>query len=432
MVDTATAPESAFATAQAQLRKVAELLEVDSGLVDVLSLPKRELTVHFPVRMDDGSIRVFTGYRVHHNDARGPVKGGLRYSPLVSLDEVRALAMWMTWKCAVVNLPYGGAKGGVVVAPRELSLAELERVTRRYTTEIEIIIGPGVDIPAPDLGTDARIMAWIMDTYSMQMGHSVPGIVTGKPVDLGGSRGREEATGRGVLYTIEAACRARGVDLKGMTVAIQGFGNVGGVAALQLSRAGAKVVAVSDSRGGIYNETGLDIETFYATRRPGGFLPDHTIHMIDEFPGRGVDHVDITNEELLELDVDILIPAAIEGQITDRNAPRIRAGMVVEAANGPTTSGGDEILAERGIYVVPDILANAGGVIVSYFEWVQDLQSYFWAEDEVDRRLQRIMVAAFDEVSGVAEARGLRLREAAYVVALKRVVDAITLRGIFP
>jgi glutamate dehydrogenase (NAD(P)+) len=382
--------------------------------------------------MDDGSIRVFTGYRVHHNDARGPVKGGLRFSPLVTLDEVRALAMWMTWKCAVMSLPYGGAKGGVVVAPREISLAELERVTRRYTTEIEIIIGPGVDIPAPDLGTDARIMAWIMDTYSMQMGHSVPGIVTGKPVGLGGSRGREEATGRGVLYITEAACRQRGVNLQGATVAIQGFGNVGGVAALLLTQAGARVVAVSDSRGGIYNETGLDIEAFYATRRPGGFIGDHTRHIIDEFAGKGLDHVDITNEELLELPVDILIPAAIEGQITEKNAPRLRAGMIVEAANGPTTSGADDILAERGLYVVPDIVANAGGVIVSYFEWVQDLQSFFWEEEEVNRRLKRIMVSAFEEVSAVAKERGLRLREAAYVVALQRVVEAITLRGIFP
>ncbi|MPZ48501.1 MAG: glutamate dehydrogenase [Dehalococcoidia bacterium] len=401
-------------------------------MIEVLAHPKRELTVNFPVRMDDGSIRVFTGYRVHHNEARGPVKGGLRYSPMVSLDEVRALAMWMTWKCAVVNLPYGGAKGGVIVSPRELSARELERMTRRYTTEIEIIIGPGVDIPAPDLGTDARVMAWIMDTYSMQMGYSVPGIVTGKPVGLGGSLGREEATGRGVLYIAQEACRRRGISLEGATVAIQGFGNVGGAASRLLAQAGAKIVAISDSRVGIYNQTGLDVEAFFASRLPGGYIGDHTHHIIDDFPGKGTDHVDITNEELLELPVDILIPAAIEGQITDKNAPKIRAGMIIEAANGPTTSAGDEILAERGIYVVPDIIANAGGVTVSYFEWVQDLQSFFWAEDEVNQRLQRILVSAFNEVASVAEERKLRLREAAYVVALQRVVEAIRLRGIFP
>ena len=427
MVQTPAAPlasESAFETAQAQLRKVAAVLGLDDGMVEVLAHPKRELTVNFPVRMDDGSIRVFTGHRVQHNEARGAAKGGIRYSTMVTLDEVKALAMWMTWKCAVVNLPYGGAKGGVVVDPKQLSRRELERLTRRYAAEIEIIIGPDRDVPAPDLGTDAQIMAWIMDTYSMQKGFAVPGVVTGKPVGIGGSRGRLEATGRGVLYIMQEACRERGIDLEGATVAIQGFGTVGGVTAKLINEAGANVVAVSDSQGGIYRESGLDIEDLYAHRRAGGLLGEH--------PGHGIDHEDITNAQLLELPVDILIPAALEGQISEANAPRVRAKMVVEAANGPVTSGGDDILDERGIYLVPDILANAGGVVVSYFEWVQDLQSFFWEETEVNQRLQRIMTNAFHEVVAVAHSRNLKLREAAYVVALQRVVDAINLRGIYP
>src|SRR3989304_6185672 len=355
MTETLTAPESAFETAQAQLRKVADLLSLDPGLTEPPPPPGRELTVHFPVRMDDGQTRVFTGYRVQHNDARGPVKGGLRYSARVSLDEVRALAMWMTWKCAVVNLPYGGAKGGVVVDPRSLSEGEIERLTRRYATEISILLGPDRDIPAPDMGTDARIMAWIMDTYSMHHGHSVPGVVTGKPAGIGGSRGRVEATGRGALYVTQEACRQRGLDLRGATVAIQGFGNVGGVAARAVSPAGggaaagllpqpgARVVAGSDSRGGVYSDAGLDVESLYAHRAAGGLLAEHPLA-----------HEDISNAELLELPVDILVPAAIEGQITERNAPRVRAGMVVEAANGPTTAAGDAVLAEGDGYVVPD------------------------------------------------------------------------------
>jgi glutamate dehydrogenase (NAD(P)+) len=419
--------EDAFATAQAELRSVAGLLGLDPGLTEILAHPKRELTVSMPVRMDNGNMSVFTGYRVQHSEARGPYKGGIRYSLAVSLDEVRALAMWMTWKCAVVNLPYGGAKGGVIVNPRQLSDGELERLTRRYASEISIIIGPTKDIPAPDMGTDARIMAWIMDTYSMQHGYSIPGVVTGKPVEIGGSLGRVEATGRGVLYIVQEACRQRGMALEGATVAVQGFGNVGSVAARLLAQAGAKVVAVSDSQGGVYSETGLDIESLYAHRRVGGLLGEHP----KTGPG-GFAHDDITNAQLLELPVDILIPAALEGQITRENAPRIRAGMVVEAANGPVTASADDILAERGLYVVPDILANAGGVAASYFEWVQDLQSFFWEESEVNQRLQRIMVNAFAEVSAVAASRSLRLRQAAYVVALKRVVDAINLRGIYP
>jgi glutamate dehydrogenase (NAD(P)+) len=417
-VDTA----NAYHTAQMQLRSVGEMLGLAPGLIEILAHPKRELTVNFPVRMDDGTTRVFRGFRVQHNEARGPVKGGIRYSPEVSIDEVRALAMWMTWKCAVVDLPYGGAKGGVECDPHVLSAAELERLTRRYTSEIDIIIGPDMDIPAPDMGTDAQVMAWIMDTYSMHRDHSIPAVVTGKPIEIGGSLGRFEATGRGVLLVTEAACKDRGVSLTGASVAIQGFGNVGGEAARLLAGAGAKVVAVSDDRGGIYNPDGLDIAAVYARRQPRGRLGD-----LD-----GIAHQRVSNAELLELPVDILIPAAIEGQITEANAGDIKASMVIEAANGPTTAAGDAILAERGAYLVPDILANAGGVVVSYFEWVQDLQSFFWTEAEVTDRLRRIMVKAFDEVTAVARDRNVRLREAAYILALRRVVEAMRLRGIYP
>jgi glutamate dehydrogenase (NAD(P)+) len=415
---------SAYATAQAQLRKVGSLLGLDSGLLEVLAHPKRELIVNFPVRMDDGTTRVFTGYRVQHNEARGPVKGGLRYSTMVNLDEVRALAMWMTWKCAVVNLPYGGAKGGVMVEPNALSEAELERLTRRYTSEIALIIGPGMDIPAPDMGTDARVMAWMMDTYSMHHNYAIPGVVTGKPPGIGGSLGRLEATGRGVLYVTQEACAARGVSLAGASVAVQGFGNVGGVAARLLAQAGAKVVAVSDARGGVYAEDGLDVETLFAGRRPGGTIDEGTV--------AGLGYTGLSNADLLELPVNILIPAALEGQITAENAPRIRAEVIVEAANGPATEEADAILDERGIYVVPDILANAGGVIVSYFEWVQDLQSFFWEETEVNERLHRIITSAFHHVAAVAQEYGVSLRDAAYIVALQRVVEAIKLRGIYP
>ena len=422
MSESHSSDDSAYHTAQAQLRSVGAILGFDQGLIEILAHPKRELTVNFPVRMDDGTTRVFTGYRVQHNDARGPAKGGIRYSHAASIDEVRALAMWMTWKCAVVNLPYGGAKGGVVVDPRALSDGELERLTRRYASEIDIVIGPMHDIPAPDMGTDARVMAWIMDTYSMHHDFSIPGVVTGKPIEIGGSQGRFEATGRGVLFIAQEACKDQGIHLRGASVAIQGFGNVGGVAAKLLSDAGASVVAISDANGGLYNANGLDIEELDKRRLPGGRFGDLT----------SIAHEPITNQALLELPVDILIPAAIEGQITARNAGDIKAQMVIEAANGPTTDDGDKILAERGVYLVPDILANAGGVIVSYFEWVQDLQSFFWEESEVNERLRRIVVRSFDEVTAVARQRDMRLREAAYVVALQRVGDAIKLRGIYP
>jgi glutamate dehydrogenase (NAD(P)+) len=387
---------------------------------EVLRHCKREFTVHFPVQMDDGSIRVFTGYRVHHNEARGPVKGGLRYSSNVSLDEVRALSMWMTWKCAVAGLPYGGAKGGVIVDPRSLSKRELERMTRRFAAEIGILIGPDEDVPAPDMGTDGQIMAWIMDTYSMMHGHSVPAVVTGKPVTIGGSSGRIEATGRGVLFVTQQACADRGIELASARVAVQGFGNVGSVAARLLGEAGAKIVAISDSNGGLYDTDGLDVAALVAMKHDAGLIPDSA-------PGTR-----ITNAELLELPVDILIPAALEGQLHGGNASRIQAPMIIEAANGPTTPEADKILNAKGVYLVPDILANAGGVIVSYFEWVQDLQSFFWEEDEVNVKLKRIIERAFTEVAAIRDEHACTMREAAYIVAVRRVVEATEVRGIFP
>jgi glutamate dehydrogenase (NAD(P)+) len=413
--------ENPFQNALEQLDAVADRLGLDAGMRDILRHCKREFTVNFPVKMDDGSIRVFTGYRVHHNEARGPVKGGLRYSPNVSLDEVRALSMWMTWKCAVAGLPYGGAKGGVIVDPRALSRRELERLTRRFAAELGLLIGPDEDVPAPDMGTDAQVMAWIMDTYSMMHGHSTPAVVTGKPVTIGGSSGRIEATGRGVLFVTQEACRVRGVPLQGARVAVQGFGNVGSVAARLLSQAGATVVAVSDSNGGLYAKDGLgDIGALLAMKHERGFVPNG-------WPGEM-----ITNAELLELPVDILVPAALEGQIHGGNAARIKAPMIVEAANGPTTPEADRILNAKGAYIVPDILANAGGVIVSYFEWVQDLQSFFWEEDEVNQRLHRVIERAFNEIAALHAEQGGSLRDAAYTLAVRRVVEATEIRGIFP
>lgn len=404
-----------------QLNAIADRLGLDEGMREVLRHCKREFTANFPVQMDDGSIRVFTGYRVHHNEARGPVKGGLRYSPNVTLDEVRALSMWMTWKCAVAGLPYGGAKGGIIVDPRALSKRELERMTRRFAAEIGIFIGPEQDVPAPDMGTDGQVMAWIMDTYSMMHGHSVPAVVTGKPVSIGGSSGRIEATGRGVLFVTQEACRDRGIALEGARIAVQGFGNVGSVAAKLLNDAGAKIVAVSDSNGGLYNADGLAaIDEILAMKHERGFIPD------------GARGARITNAELLELPVDILIPAALEGQLHGGNAARIQAPMIIEAANGPTTPEADRILNAKGVYVVPDILANAGGVIVSYFEWVQDLQSFFWEEDEVNVKLKRIIERAFHEVAAIRDEHGCTMREAAYILAVRRVVEATQVRGIFP
>ena len=416
-------PDSSLQTALTLMHKAASRLNLDSGLVELLSRTKRELTVNFPVRMDDGTTRIFTGYRVQHNDARGPTKGGIRFSPDLTLDEVRALAMLMTWKNAVVGIPYGGAKGGVVVDPKQLSESELERVTRRYATEISLIISPESDIPAPDVGTDARVMAWIMDTLSMHHGRPIPAVVTGKPIGIRGSEGRLEATGRGVLHIVEETSRRQVLPMAGASIAIQGFGNVGSVAARLLNDAGARVVAISDSNGGVFNEAGLDIESIVRLSLNPGMLAEDPC---------GRDCARVSNAELLELPVDILIPAAIEGQISETNAERIQAKIVIEAANGPITAAGDAILDQRGVCVVPDILANAGGVIVSYFEWVQDLQSFFWDEPTVNQRLQQMITGAYGNIAAIAETQDISLREAAYLVALERVAAAVNLCGIYP
>ncbi len=411
---------NALTTAHAQFDTAADHLHLDEGVRAILRNAKRELAVNFPVQMDGGSIKVFNGYRVQHNLARGPAKGGIRYHPSVSLDEVRALAMWMTWKTAVVNIPYGGAKGGVIVDPKALSRTELEKLTRRYATEISIIIGQAEDIPAPDMGTDGRIMAWIMDTLSMHRGHTVAGVVTGKPVSVGGTLGRLEATGRGLLYTVQETARHQGVALDGATVAVQGFGNVGSVAAVLLQEAGARVAAVSDSAGAVYNGRGLDVKALAGLKAAGAAL--------SEAPGTDR----IGNAELLALPVDFLVPAAMENEITGQNAGAVKARFVVEGANGPTTPEADAILAGNGILLVPDILANAGGVIVSYFEWVQDLQAYFWEEDEVNERLRRVITRAYADVARTAEEHKISLREAAMVLGVGRVVEATNIRGIYP
>jgi len=409
-----------FAIAQQQFDMVAERMGLDDGMRQVLRYPCRELTTNFPVIMDDGSTRVFTGYRVQHNLARGPAKGGLRYSPLVTLNEVRALSMWMTWKCAVVNLPFGGAKGGVCCNTKVMSSRELERLTRRFATEISIVIGPDSDIPAPDMYTDARVMAWIMDTYSMHKGYSVPGVVTGKPLSIGGSLGRREATGRGCVFSIINAARHIGLDLSGATAVVQGFGNAGSVAAQLLEEVGCRLIAVSDSRGGVYNSQGLHAADVLACKRESG--------SVSHFKAGD----QLTNEELLELPCDILVPAALENQITEPNAPLIRAKLIAEAANGPTTPEADAILAERGIPVIPDILANAGGVTVSYFEWVQNRQEFRWSEQQVNRQLQEVMDNSFNAVLEIAERDHVSLRLAAYMLAVDRVVQATRERGIYP
>lgn len=409
-----------YAMAVEQLYNAANRLGLEEWLVQVLAKCERELTVHFPVRMDDGSVQVFTGYRVQHNLARGPAKGGIRYHPDTNMDEVRALAMWMTWKAAVVKIPYGGAKGGVVCDPKKLSLTELENLTRRYTTEISVLLGPEKDIPAPDVNTNPQVMAWIMDTYSMHLGYSVPGVVTGKPVEIGGSEGRAEATGRGVVYaTIEAAKRL-GISLHEARVVVQGFGNVGATAALLLAEEGARIIAVSDSQGAIYNQHGFNPGNLLYHKRKAGSVVG--------FPGAER----ISGEDLLGLECEVLIPAALENQITGRNAARIKARMVVEGANGPTSPQADRILYENGILVVPDILANAGGVTVSYFEWVQDNMKYFWKEAEINQRLQEIMMCAFGEVWQMAQKEKVDMRTAAYLLAVQRVANAVKLRGLYP
>ncbi|MBV9172189.1 MAG: Glu/Leu/Phe/Val dehydrogenase [Chloroflexi bacterium] len=411
---------SAWQVALQQYDRAADKLDLGSAVRDVLRNPKREVTVHFPVQMDDGSTRVFTGFRVWHNVTRGPAKGGIRFHPRTDLAEVRALAMWMTWKCACVKIPYGGAKGGVTCDPKSLSARELERLTRRFTTEIADMIGPDSDIPAPDVNTNAQVMAWMMDTYSMHHGYSVTGVVTGKPVSIGGSEGRQEATGRGVVYTIQEAAKTIDLDLRNARVAVQGFGNVGEGAARFIAELGARVVAVSDSRGGAYNEDGLDLALVARHKQETGSVS-------------GAPRTrPITNAELVEIDCDVLIPAAMEGVITERNARGVRAHIVAEGANGPTTPEADEVLRERGIMVIPDILCNAGGVTVSYFEWVQDREEFFWTIDEINARLRRVMVRAFEDVHRTAVEHDIDMRLAAYMLAVSRVAEATLTRGIYP
>lgn len=409
-----------YAQAVAQFDVAAERLNLSQELRAILRMPKRELTVNFPVRMDDGRVEMFTGYRVQHNINRGPAKGGIRFDANVSLDEVRALAMWMTWKCAVVNIPFGGAKGGVIVDPRKLTRAELERMTRRYATEIATVIGPESDIPAPDVNTNPQVMAWIMDTYSMHHGYSIPAVVTGKPLSVGGSEGRMEATGRGVYVVTREACKAIGMSFEGASVIVQGFGNVGSVTARLLHEAGAKIVGLSDVYGAVYNERGIDINRAVRHAQEHGALkglPDTTA---------------VDGKQLLEMPCDILIPAALEGQLTHSNAGRVQAKLIVEAANGPTTTEADAIFRERGIPVIPDILANAGGVTVSYFEWVQDLQHFFWAEDEINKRLEQIMVRSFDAINSKRLEQNCDFRLGAYLLAVSRVAEATQVRGIYP
>jgi glutamate dehydrogenase (NAD(P)+) len=399
---------------------VAAKLNLAAEVHERLRLPRRALVVSIPVRMDDGNTQVFLGYRVHHSTVLGPTKGGLRYDKDVSLGEVTALALLMSWKCALMGLPYGGAKGGVRVNPRQLSKLELEHLTRRYTVEIILLIGPDLDIPAPDLGTDEQTMAWMMDTYSMTQGKSVPGVVTGKPLIVGGSAGRREATGRGIVYALYQAVRHLGLELKGRKVVVQGFGNVGSVAARLLWREGAVIAGVSDVKGGIWNRDGLDIRQLEAHIAESGGVTG--------FPGADP----VSNEDLLERPCDVLIPAAVGGQIREDNADRIKAAVVVEGANGPTTPEGDVILRDRGITVIPDILANAGGVIVSYFEWVQGLQYYFWRESEITSRLQEVMTRAFNRVWALGQKEGTDLRTAALMEGIRRVAEGYTVRGLYP
>jgi glutamate dehydrogenase (NAD(P)+) len=398
----------------------AEFLKLDAGLRQILRTPKRVLEVAIPVRLDNGQTKVFTGFRVQHNVARGPAKGGLRYHPNVTLDEVKALAAWMTWKTATVNLPYGGAKGGVICDPKRMSKGELERMTRRYAAEILPIIGPEIDIPAPDVSTDAQTMAWIMDTYAMTVGHACPGVVTGKPVSIGGSEGRGDATGRGVLCVVEEACKVKKISLRGASVAIQGFGNVGAAVARLFMEKKAKIVAIGDSRGGVHNPRGIDpLRAMRYKERAGTVVG---------MPGASR----ISNDDLLLLKCDILVPAALENVITLHNADQIKARIVAEAANGPTTPHADEILSRKGVFVIPDILANAGGVTVSYFEWAQDLQGFFWQAQEVNSKLEFVMRRAFNDVHESMRKHRVYPRAAAYLLAVNRVADAMQVRGLFP
>jgi glutamate dehydrogenase (NAD(P)+) len=412
--------ENPFEIAQEQLRRVAKEFQIDPNVTRVLEQCKKAVAVSIPVVMDRGEIEVFEGYRVTHNIARGPSKGGIRYHPDVTLDEVKALAMWMTWKCALMGIPFGGAKGGVVCNPKQMSRMEIEKMTRRFTSEIINEIGPEKDIPAPDVGTDPSVMAWIFDTYSMNKGHSVLGVVTGKPLNIGGSLGRLEATAHGALYCLREAAKKQDRSLAEMRVAVQGFGNVGSYLARFVAEDGATVVALSDSSGGVYNPNGIDVALALAHKQETGRLDGLK------------DTESITNEELLLIDCDVLAPCALEQVITSVNADKVRASLIVEGANGPTTPTADEILEDRGVLVLPDVLANAGGVVVSYFEWVQGLQEYFWKEEEVNKRLNDITSRAFHETWATYEGRSTTMRMAAYGLAVQRVSEATLTRGLYP
>jgi glutamate dehydrogenase/leucine dehydrogenase len=409
-----------FRIAMHQFDTAAEKLNLEPGLREVLRRPRRALSLALPVKMDNGTVRVFEGFRVQHNSARGPCKGGIRYHPGVTFDEVKALASWMTWKCATVNIPFGGAKGGIVCDPHHLSHGELERLTRRYAYEIMPIIGPDKDIPAPDVYTDSQTMAWIMDTYSMAHGSNAPGVVTGKPTYLGGSFGRNEATARGCMFCVRSACEVLGISLDRATVAVQGFGNAGSIAAHLLAKQGSTIIAVSDSHGGIYNRAGFNIAELLAHKQKTGSVLG--------FPSGK----EIPSEAVLGIECDVLIPAALENQITLENVDMVQARIVGEAANGPTTPDADIVMYKKGIMVIPDVLANAGGVTVSYFEWVQDLQELFWDEDDVNRRLERVMVKAFTDVHSSAKKHDVTMRTGAYILAIDRVAKAMITRGIWP
>jgi glutamate dehydrogenase (NAD(P)+) len=410
---------SSFENAMTQFDQAAKRLRLDPSWLEMIKQPRRSVIVKLPIQMDDGSFKVFTGYRVQHSIIRGPAKGGIRYHPDVTLDEVSALAAWMTWKCAVVGIPFGGGKGGITCDPTKLSKGELERLTRRYTAELIDVLGPESDVPAPDVNTNEQTMAWIMDTYSMHARHTVTSVVTGKPLDLGGSLGRVEATGRGVLFTIREAAKHLGINMEGATVAVQGFGNVGTVAADLLYDDGCKIIAVSDVRGGIYNRNGIDIKKLlpYAKKN----------RSVVKFPGTKP----ISNQELLELECDILVPAALENQITEENAPRVKAKILAEGANGPVIPQADKILDKNGVFVIPDILCNAGGATVSYFEWVQDRMGYFWSEEEVNHKLEEIMKKAFADVLEISCAKKVNMRIAAFMLAIKRVLDVFMKRGVY-
>jgi glutamate dehydrogenase (NAD(P)+) len=411
--------ENPFEAMMSRFDHAAQRLSLDPGLYKVLRSPEKQIIVAVPFLRDSGDVEVYTGYRVLYNTSRGPAKGGIRFDMNVTLDEVKALAAWMTWKCAVVNIPFGGAKGGVICDPAQLSVSELERITRRYTSAIIETLGPDSDVPAPDMNTNERMMAWIMDTYSMHKRHTVTAVVTGKPVAMGGSLGRREATGRGCMFVTREALKRLKLPVAGARVAVQGFGNVGSIAAELMEAQGMTVVAVSDKSGGVYSEKGLKVQELITHVRQRKFLA--------EYPE--AQHV--TNEELLTLDCDVLVPAALENVITSQNAASIKARIICEGANGPTTAGADRILEEKGVFVIPDILANAGGVTVSYFEWVQDRDGYFWDEDTVNQRLERIMVQSFDEVAGMAARHGINLRIGAYMLAIERVAAVHRLRGMY-